>query len=239
MKGKTKKLPTGSLICFDMTNYRFKNSEKKIRIGKIIGLARTYREHAAEMQTKITEEPLLFLKPESAVIFNNETIRIPTMSSSLHHEVELGVVMGKTARHISQTHALDYVLGYVVVLDITARDIQSDAKKKGWPWTIAKGFDTFAPISDMVLKDEILDPNDLDLVLTVNNQVKQQSNTKYMVYSVERIIEFVSCVMTLKRGDLIMTGTPSGVGEIVDGDVLEARLGDYCVLSVDVRKSME
>ncbi len=222
-----------------MTNYRFKNSEKKIRIGKIIGLARTYRDHAAEMQAKVTEDPLLFLKPESAVIFNNETIRVPTMSSRLHHEVELGVVMGKTARHISQIHALDYVLGYVVVLDITARDIQSEAKKNGWPWTIAKGFDTFAPISDVVLKDEILDPNDLDLILTVNNEVRQQSNTKYMVYSVERIIEFVSCIMTLKRGDLIMTGTPSGVGEIAEGDVLEARLGDYCVLSVDVRKSVE
>jgi len=222
-----------------MANYRFKNSEKKIRIGKIIGLARTYREHATEMQAEITEDPLLFLKPESAVIFNNETIRIPTMSKNLHHEVELGIVIGKTARHISQKHALDYVLGYVVVLDITARDIQSEAKKNGWPWTIAKGFDTFAPISDVVLKDEISDPNNLDLILTVNNQTKQQSNTKYMVYSVERIIEFVSSVMTLKRGDLIMTGTPSGVGEIVEGDALEARLGNYCVLSVDVRKSMK
>lgn len=222
-----------------MTNYRFKNSEKNVRIGKIIGLARTYREHATEMNAEVTEEPLLFLKPESSVIFNNDSIIIPTMSSSLHHEVELGVVIGKTTRCISQKNALDYVLGYVVALDVTARDIQSEAKKKGWPWTIAKGFDTFAPISDVVLKDEIIDPNNLDLVLRVNNIAKQQSNTKCMVYSVERIIEFVSRVMTLKRGDLIMTGTPAGVGEIVKGDKLEARLGNYCVLSVDVIESIE
>jgi len=219
-----------------MSYYVFKNSKKKVRIGKIICLARTYRNHAVEMKSEVTEDPLLFLKPESAVVFNNESIIIPTMSSCLHHEVELGVVIGKTGKHVLQHKALEYVLGYLVGLDITARDLQSQAKKHGWPWSIAKGFDTFAPISDVVLKEDIPDPHNLDLILKVNGEIRQQSNTKYMVYPVERIIEYLSQIMTLKRGDLILTGTPAGVGEIVEGDVLEAQLGNSCFLQVEVTK---
>lgn len=219
-----------------MTNYVFQNYDEKVSIGKIICLARTYRKHAQEMNTSVTDDPLLFLKPESSVIFNNESIIIPKMSSCLHHEVELGVVIGKKGKHITQNSAMSHVLGYVIALDITARDIQSVAKKNGWPWSIAKGFDTFAPISDVVLKEEISNPLDLDLELKVNGVIKQRSNTKFMIFSIERIIEFISEVMTLKRGDLILTGTPEGVGEIVEGDVIEANLGTICSLKVDVKK---
>lgn len=219
-----------------MTNYIFQNYAKKVSIGKIICLARTYQKHAQEMNTSVTEDPLLFLKPESSVIFNNESIIIPKMSSYLHHEVELGVVIGKEGKHITQNSAMNHVLGYVIALDITARDIQSVAKKNGWPWSIAKGFDTFAPISDVVLKDVVSTPLDLDLELKVNGVIKQRSNTKFMIFSIERIIEFISEVMTLKRGDLILTGTPEGVGEIVEGDVIEANLGTICSLKVDVKK---
>jgi 2-keto-4-pentenoate hydratase/2-oxohepta-3-ene-1,7-dioic acid hydratase in catechol pathway len=130
---------------------------------------------------------------------------------------------------------LDYVLGYLVCLDITARDIQDKAKKNSWPWAIAKGFDTFAPISDVVLKDKIPNPNNLDLSLKVSGEIRQNSNTKYMIYSVERIIEFISGIMTLEEGDLIMTGTPEGVGEMAAGDELEAKLGNFCFLKVYVR----
>ena len=219
-----------------MTNYVFQNYDGKVSIGKIICLARTYQKHAQEMNTSVTEDPLLFLKPESSVIFNNESIIIPKMSSCLHHEVELGVVIGKKGKHITQNSAMSHVLGYVIALDITARDIQSVAKKNGWPWSIAKGFDTFAPISDVVLKDVVSNPLDLDLELKVNDVVKQRSNTKFMIFSIKRIIEFISEVMTLKRGDLILTGTPEGVGEIVEGDVIEANLGTICSLKVDVKK---
>ena len=219
-----------------MTNYIFQNYDEKVSIGKIICLARTYQKHAQEMNTSVTDDPLLFLKPESSVIFNNESIIIPKMSSCLHHEVELGVVIGKKGKHITQNSAMSHVLGYVIALDITARDIQSVAKKNGWPWSIAKGFDTFAPISDVVLKEEISNPLDLDLELKVNGVIKQRSNTKFMIFSIERIIEFISEVMTLKRGDLILTGTPEGVGEIVEGDVIEANLGTICSLKVDVKK---
>jgi len=218
-----------------MTDYIFKdNSRKNVPIGKLVCLARTYRKHAQEMNTDVTKDPLLFLKPASSVIFDGGSIIIPRMSKCLHHEVELGVVIGKKCKNVSQKEALDYVLGYLLALDITARDIQSVAKKNGWPWSIAKGFDTFAPISKVVLKEEVSNPNNLDLWLKVNGEIKQSSNTRFMVFSVERIIEFISDIMTLEPGDLIMTGTPEGVGEIKKGDVLEAELGKICKLGINV-----
>ena len=218
-----------------MTNYVFKDGiERNVTIEKLICLSRTYKKHAQEMKSDVTEYPLFFLKPASAVIFNGESIVIPEMSKCLHHEVELGVVIGERCKNVSQKEALDHVLGYLVALDITARDIQSEAKKKGWPWDIAKGFDTFAPISDVVLKENVPDPNNLDISLKVNGELRQSSNTSNMIYSVERIIEFISKIMTLEPGDLIMTGTPEGVGEIVAGDIVEAELGDICSLNVNV-----
>ena len=219
-----------------MTNYIFKDgSRKNVSIGKLVCLARTYKRHAEEMHTKVTKDPLLFLKPASSVIFNGESIIIPDMSKFLHHEVELGIVIGKKCKNVSQREALDYVLGYLIALDITARDIQTEAKKNGWPWSIAKGFDTFAPISEVVLKKDLPNPNNINISLKVNGEIRQISNTNHMVYSVERIIEFISHIMTLEPGDLIMTGTPEGVGEITKGDTLEAGLSDICLLKVDVK----
>jgi 2-keto-4-pentenoate hydratase/2-oxohepta-3-ene-1,7-dioic acid hydratase in catechol pathway len=223
-------------IFFNMTHYRFQNYAKTVRVGKIICLARTYREHAREMNTIVTEDPLLFLKPASSVIFNHQTIVIPPMSKCLHHEVELGIIIGKNGKHIHKEKTLQHVLGYLVALDITARDIQSVAKKNGWPWAIAKGFDTFTPLSDVVLKQKVSDPQNLDLELKINGAIKQRENTNQMIYSIERIISFISEIMTLECGDLILTGTPEGVGEIKEGDVLEARLGSLCSLTVDVKR---
>jgi len=219
-----------------MTNYHIVNSSARVPIGKIICLARTYREHAQEMHAQVTEEPLLFLKPESSVIFNHGTVIIPTMSQSLHYEVELGIVIGKNGRNILEHDAMEYVFGYLVALDITARDIQSVAKKNGWPWTIAKGFDTFAPLSDVMEKKQVSAPQNMELELKVNGIVKQHANTNMMIYSLEHIISFISRIMTLQRGDLILTGTPEGVGEIKAGDILEARLSSLCTLTVDVKK---
>ncbi|MCK5031234.1 MAG: fumarylacetoacetate hydrolase family protein [Thermoplasmatales archaeon] len=219
-----------------MTNYILKDDNRKnVPIGKLICLARTYKKHAEEMHTDVTDDPLLFLKPASSVIFNGESIIIPSMSQCLHHEVELGIVIGKKCKNVLQQDALDYVLGYLIALDITARDIQTAAKKNGWPWSIAKGFDTFAPISEVVLKEDLPNPNNIDISLKINGEIRQSSNTNHMVYSVERIIEFISEIMTLEKGDLIMTGTPEGVGEIATDDILEAELGDICLLKVDVK----
>lgn len=219
-----------------MTYYKFQDSEKHVRIGKIICLARTYAEHAREMNATVTEDPLLFLKPASSVIYDHGTIIIPKRSQCLHHEVELGIILGKKGRYIREENAMHHVLGYLVALDITARDIQSVSKKNGWPWAIAKGFDSFAPLSDAVTKEKVPDPQNLDLMLKINGTVKQNANTNQMIYSIERIISFISEIMTLEPGDLILTGTPEGVGEIKEGDVLEARLDSLCSLTVDVKR---
>jgi len=219
-----------------MVNYIFReDSRRNVPIGKLICLARTYKKHAEEMHTGVTDDPLLFLKPASSVIFNGESIILPSMSQCLHHEVELGIVIGKKCKNILQQEVLDYVLGYLIALDITARDIQTEAKKNGWPWSIAKGFDTFAPIGEIILKENLPDPNNVDIFLKVNGEIRQKSNTSHMIYSIERIIEFISHIMTLEPGDLIMTGTPEGVGEIIKGDILEAGLSDICLLKVDVK----
>ena len=218
-----------------MIKYIFKDGIKKdLTIGKIVCLARSYKKHAQEMNSDIPKEPVIFLKPASSVIFNGGTIIIPKMSKSIHHEVELGIIIGKKCKNVSKKDAMDYVLGYLVSLDITARDIQSEYKKKGWPWTIAKSFDTFAPISEVVLKENISNPQNLDIILKVNGKIKQNSNTSFMIFSIEEIIEFISKIMTLEPGDLIMTGTPEGVGEITKGDILEASLENICFLKVNV-----
>ncbi len=218
--------------------YRFKEKKfnKKIPIGKIICLARTYKKHAKEMKTNTTKEPLLFLKPPSSVIFNKESIIKPKMSKCLHHEIELGIVISKKCSKISEKEAMNYILGYTVCLDITARDIQTVAKKNSWPWSIAKGFDTFAPISDIVLKNKNINPNNLELTLKVNNKIRQKDNTKNMVFTIEKIISYISNIMTLEKGDLIMTGTPEGVSEIKTDDKIEAKIEDICSLKTQIKQ---
>lgn len=187
------------------------------------------------MNTNVTSEPLLFLKPASAVIFNNDSIIMPQKSQLLHHEIELGIVISKKGKNIPKDQAQNHILGYTLGLDITARDIQQEAKQHGWPWSIAKGFDTFCPLSEVILKNKINNPHNLSLTLKVNGEIRQQSNTNQMIFSVEEIIAFISNIMTLERGDLILTGTPEGVGPLQPGDVVEASLDNLLQLKVDVK----
>jgi len=212
---------------------------RRIRVGSIICLAQTYEKHADEMHSTLPSEPVLFLKPASAVIHSGDAICIPAKSSCVHHEIELGVVIGKTAKKIDATQALDCVHGYLVCLDVTARDLQAEAKKTGHPWAIPKGFDTFAPISQIRKKQDIKDPNDLILELRCNRSVRQRASTTQLHWSVEQIISFISGIMTLQKGDIIFTGTPEGVGEIKRNDRIDARLYQHdellCTLSVNVK----
>ncbi len=217
-----------------MPYYLFEESSLQVRIGKIICLARTYKKHAEEMGSVVIKEPLIFLKPASSVIFDRQSIVIPERAKEVHHEVELGVVIGKGGKKISEENAEEHILAYLLGLDITARDIQQEAKTHGWPWTAAKGFDTFCPISTVVTKEKVKDANNLSITLKVNDRVRQSSSTKNMIYPVEKIVALVSEIMTLERGDLILTGTPEGVGTIKPGDVIDAELGDICSLRVDV-----
>jgi 2-keto-4-pentenoate hydratase/2-oxohepta-3-ene-1,7-dioic acid hydratase in catechol pathway len=218
-----------------MPCYRFEELHKEVEVGKIICLARTYIKHAEEMNSTVSDKPLIFLKPASSVIFNRQSVIIPERTKEVHHEAELGLVMGKRGNKIPAERAGEYILAYLIGLDITARDIQREAKRHGLPWTTAKGFDTFCPISNAVMKGKVENANNLDIKLKVNGATRQSSNTRNMVYTVEEIVSFVSGIMTIERGDLILTGTPEGVGQIKAGDVIEASLDSVCSLKVYVK----
>jgi len=149
---------------------------------------------------------------------NGEMVYIPQNAGRIDHEVELAVHIKKGGKMIEQGRGIEHVFGYSVALDITARDIQSAAKKEGLPWSLAKGMDTFCPISEIFEPKNSFDPHGLDISLTVNKEVRQKSNTSLMIFSIPAIIEYISRFMTLERGDIILTGTPEGVSPIVAGD---------------------
>jgi 2-keto-4-pentenoate hydratase/2-oxohepta-3-ene-1,7-dioic acid hydratase in catechol pathway len=192
--------------------------------GKIIAVGRNYPLHAQEQAAEIPEIPILFLKPLSTVIGPGEAIQLPPQSQQVEHEVELAVVMGKGGRWIRAQQALQHVLGYTIANDVTARDLQQRDNQ----WTRAKGFDTFCPLGPAIETD--LDISDVLITCRVNGEMRQMSSTKEMVFSVPQLIAFISSIMTLDAGDLILTGTPSGVSEIYAGDVLESEIEGIGVL---------
>ncbi len=202
----------------------FTDSSRTLQAGKIICLGRNYLEHAKEMKAEIPKEPVLFLKPSTAIIPSGGTIIIPPFSRELHHEVELVALITKAGRKIPRAAAMTYVGGYAVGLDMTLRDVQTEAKKKGLPWTVAKGFDTSAPLSPFVPAAEIPDPHALDISLRINGALRQQSNTRHMIFRLDEIVAYVSSIFTLEPGDVIFTGTPEGVGPAVPGDTIVAEI---------------
>jgi 2-keto-4-pentenoate hydratase/2-oxohepta-3-ene-1,7-dioic acid hydratase in catechol pathway len=205
-----------------------------IPIGKIICLARTYRKHAEEMGSEVKKDPLLFLKPPSSVIYNQDIIVLPRQSHDVHHEAELGIIIEKQGKSLRAAQVADHIAGYCLGLDITARDIQQTAKEHGWPWTIAKGFDTFCPLSEAVSPSAVPNPHALTITLAVNGEIRQRASTSALIMTVGEIVAYVSSLMTLERGDIILTGTPEGVGQITAGDIIEAQLGDLLSLTVTV-----
>jgi len=208
---------------------------KKIEVGKIICLLRSYRAHAEEMGNTVSEKPEFFLKPRTAIIHDGGEIIIPPESNDVHHEVELAVIIGRGGKNIPVENAMDHVLGYAVLIDVTARDLQAKAKKAGKPWAAAKGFDTFSPISDGLPVSKVSSPQNLGIWLKVNGEYRQKSCTGMMIYSVPEIISYISGIMSLEPGDIIATGTPEGVGQIVSGDVVEAGIECIGTIKVNVR----
>ncbi|MGC8660133.1 MAG: fumarylacetoacetate hydrolase family protein, partial [Desulfomonilaceae bacterium] len=177
-----------------------------------------YKDHAAELKMKLPEEPLIFLKPSSSVIGPNDTVVMPSQSTRVDYEAELAIVIGKEAKNVSESEASKVILGYTCLNDVTARDLQ----KKDGQWTRAKSFDTFCPIGPWIETD--LNPSDLKIDLLLNGQTKQSSRTSNLIFNCFRLIEFITSVMTLYPGDVIATGTTSGIGPMAHGDVVEVRV---------------
>lgn len=186
-----------------------------VQPGKIICVGRNYAEHAREQNVDVPEIPLLFLKPPSAIIGPGETILLPPQSKQVEHEGELAVVIGKPGRWIPAEEAHNHVLGYTVANDVTARDLQ----RRDGQWTRGKGFDTFLPLGPWIETD--LDPTDVLVQTRVNGEMRQMASTREMMFPVDQLIAFISSVMTLEPGDLILTGTPAGIGPLLPNDTVE------------------
>jgi 2-keto-4-pentenoate hydratase/2-oxohepta-3-ene-1,7-dioic acid hydratase in catechol pathway len=198
--------------------------------SKIIGIGLNYRAHAAESKKPVPTSPLYFFKPTTAIISPGDSIVYPAQSQMVHHEGELVAVIGKRARRVSEEEALGYVLGYTCGNDVTARDIQNAEGHNSH----AKSFDTFFPTGPAIVTG--LDPNDLRLVARVNGQVRQDTRTSDMVFTVAQLVSYLSQIMTLLPGDVISTGTPSGVSAIFPGDVVEVDIEGIGVLKNPVAR---
>ncbi len=207
-----------------MKQLSVKNSGQTIQVSKLICLAQNYKRHALEMGSTPPELPFFFFKPATALIGNGGDIVIPKMSGLIHHEIELAVIIGRGGKDIPEERALEHVFGYAIFLDITARDLQKKAKERRTAFDIAKSFDTFAPISEVTPASQVPDPNALDLKLWVNDELRQDSNTSDLIFGVEKLISFMSEIMTLERGDIIATGTPEGVAPLKAGDEVRAEI---------------
>lgn len=214
---------------FDLPSYN-----DRMRPSKLLCIGKNYARHADEMQSAVPDEPLVFLKPPSALVRSGGRVRLPSASREVHHEVELVVVIGEGGWQIKSEEALAHVAGYAVGLDMTARDLQREAKREGHPWSVAKGFDTFAPLGPLVKATTVADPQDLEISVSVNDEVRQQGHTGDMVFAVAELISYCSSIFTLEAGDLLYTGTPEGVGPVEDGDVIEARVADWPALRLTV-----
>lgn len=207
-----------------------------VRPGKLICVGKNYARHAAEMNSDVPEQPVLFLKPSTALVGQGGKILLPSISNEVHHELELVVAIGRGGKNIGEREALNHVDGYAIGLDMTARDLQADAKRRGHPWSVAKGFDTFAPLGALVRAHEVPDPQKLTLELRVNGELRQTVDTRDMVFSVAQLIAYSSSIFTLMPGDLIFTGTAEGVGPVVDGDRLQAKGAGLPDLRVKVKR---
>ena len=207
---------------------------RQIAVGKIVCVARNYAEHAKELGNPVPEQAVLFIKPASSLLAEGGSIVIPSYAQECHHEIELAVIIGRAGKEIPREEALDHVSAYGVALDMTLRDVQSQLKAKGLPWEIAKGFDTSCPLSALVPADRIPDPQQLHLQLTVNGEVRQDGTTAHMLRPVAKLISEASHYFTLEAGDLLLTGTPAGVGPVKSGDRLEAVIEGVGRLSVSV-----
>ncbi|MCU0428377.1 MAG: fumarylacetoacetate hydrolase family protein [Cytophagaceae bacterium] len=201
---------------------------------KIIGIGRNYSEHAKELNHALPAEPIVFLKPDTALLRGNAPFYYPEFSQDIHHEVEVVVKICKEGKYIQEKFAHKYYEEIALGIDFTARDLQKKAQEQGLPWTLAKGFNGSAPISEFISKQG-LSLHQLPFSLHVNGTLRQTGNTEQMVFSIDYLIAYVSQFITLKTGDYLFTGTPPGVASVKPGDRLQAYLQDRCMLDFEVR----
>ena len=203
---------------------------------RIFAIGRNYAEHIKELNNERPDEPVIFTKPDTAILRNNSPFYYPDFSKDIHHEVELVLRINKEGKNIQEKFAAKYYDAIGVGIDFTARDLQQKAKEKGLPWDIAKGFNGSAPVSDkFLLVSDFKDLKDITFSLTINGEVRQQGNTSLMLFNFDYIISYLSKFFTLRTGDLIFTGTPKGVGPVNIGDTLAAFIENEKLLEFEIK----
>lgn len=216
-----------------MNTIKFANGTE-LSPSKIIGIGLNYVKHINEMKSIQQREPVIFLKPNSSLHDITQPIPIPKNDGAVHHEIELAVCIGKRGSNIAVESAEDYIEGFGLALDLTLRDIQGKAKSAGLPWAIAKGFDSSCPVSQFVKKELIANYNDLNLKLIINGHERQNSSTANMIFKIPFLIHYISRYFTLSEGDLIITGTPEGVGPLAEGDQINAGISGIAEISTHI-----
>ncbi|MBF25472.1 MAG: 2-hydroxyhepta-2,4-diene-1,7-dioate isomerase [Flavobacteriales bacterium] len=202
---------------------------------KIICIGRNYPAHISELKNIIPNDIIFFLKPETSIVHKKQPFFIPDFSNNIHHEIEVVIKINKSGKHINEKFSYNYYNELTVGIDFTARDIQQQLKQDGYPWEKAKAFDGSAVIGTFINKENIADLNNLYFKLLVNSKIKQSGNTKNMIFKIDNIISYVSKYITLKKGDLIFTGTPSGVDKVNKNDILEGYIEDKQVFKIRVK----
>jgi len=202
---------------------------------KIICVGRNYQEHAKELNNPVPTTPLIFFKPDTSVLRNNKDFYYPEFTKDLHFECELVVRIAREGKFLQEEFVHTYIDGIGLGIDLTARDIQSEAKKKGWPWTLAKGFNDSAPVSNFLPPEQFPDLQDIRFRCAINGETRQEGHTADMIFSVTYLISYITQFITIKKGDLIFTGTPKGVGPLEVGDHIEGWLGEEKLLDFGVK----
>lgn len=209
-----------------MLSFNIKGFSNPFYPRNIYGIGRNYARHAEEMKSEVLNNPVVFLKPLSSLINEENPILLPAQSKDVQHEVELVIMIGREGKFIPRDTALDHIAGFGVGIDVTARDLQNEAKKQGLPWSIAKGFDSFGALSQFEPLESWDALQQQKLSLRVNDELRQTASLTDMIFKPEDLIHYLSTIFTLSPGDLIFTGTPSGVAPLNEGDTLYASLGD-------------
>jgi 2-keto-4-pentenoate hydratase/2-oxohepta-3-ene-1,7-dioic acid hydratase in catechol pathway len=217
-----------------MATVRIPASGQEFRVGKVVCLARNYFDHIRELGNAVPDAPVLFIKPATSIIGNGGKVVIPSTSRDCHHEVELAVLIGRTVKNVPPAEAMDCIAGYGVGIDLTLRDVQAALKAKGLPWEAAKGFDTACPLSDFVPAAQVADPHALPIRFTIDGAVKQDATTALMMRKLPEIISYASSLFTLEAGDVILTGTPAGVGPVASGQRLVGEIAGVGRIEVTV-----
>lgn len=202
-------------------------SSLALPVGKVVCIGRNYLDHIRELNNAVPETPILFMKPATALLSLDEAIRWPAGRGECHHEVELAVLVGWELRNVNVETARDAVVGYGIALDLTLRDLQNELKKKGHPWETAKAFDGSCPLSPFLKPEALPDPQATDLSLRVNGEIRQHGNTRQMMVGVFDLIAHISTHFTLMPGDVVLTGTPAGVGPLRSSDALTLSLAGH------------